>query len=72
MFESQNLVVNPNNGCVHRKTCGSVNYLTMFTLPAKLFHTIGDQRDYSTERGWVACRTCDPFAARLVRGQSHE
>lgn len=71
MLEPQNLIVNPTSGRVHRKTCGCVKTLApqMFTLPAKLFHTIGDQRDYSIEREWVGCRSCNPFgAARIVRG----
>jgi hypothetical protein len=63
MCEPQNFVVNPNSGRVHRKTCGSVRTLRpqTFTLPAKLFNSIGAQRDYSAERGWVGCRSCAPF-----------
>jgi hypothetical protein len=60
---SRTLVVNPNTGRIHRKTCGSVNYFSMFSVRENLFNNLDAEYEYSRQREWVACLLCRPFAA---------
>lgn len=77
MTDSRTLIVNTKSGCVHHKSCGSVNYGVMDTMPARLFLTLEDERRYTEERGWVPCRSCWPFNPLdeygvVIRGDARE